>query len=410
MILETYLKNNKKSIRQMHIITGIPETTVREINKREFSKWNIIYLDAIAKTVDKERNIVIQELEKLQKQQIHSFPLGIYNIENRRYIGNKNKLINWISELIDKYTAGNSFFDVFAGTGVVTKDMLKKYNSFIINDFLFSNNIIYKAFFGNESYNPKKLLSKQHVFNTLTTNIKDDDYFSDNFGDKFFSMHDSKIIGEIRTRIENDRSLNDRECAILIASLIYSSDKIANTVGHYDAYRKKVQIVDRFKFDLINPLDTSNKKIQIFREDSNELVRKVSADVAFIDPPYNSRQYSRFYHVLEGIAKWDKPKLSGIAMKPPVENMSDYSRSSAPQVFNDLIQNLDVKYIVVTYSNTYKSNSSSSRNKIPHDEILKFLNKVGKTQSFERPFQFFNAGKTDLKNHKEFVFITEVQK
>lgn len=410
MILETYLKNNNTNIRQMHIVTGIPETTIRGINKRDLSKWNVTYFDAIAKTVGKERNIVMQELEEMQDQKDRSIFLGRYNLENRRYIGNKNKLLNWISELIDEHTEGKSFFDVFAGTGVVTKEMFEKYDSFILNDFLFSNNIIYKAFFGNESFDKEKILSIQQEYNTITTNGEDDEYFSENFGGKFFSVHDAKIIGEIRTRIDNDKSLNERERSILIASLIYSSDKIANTVGHYDAYRKKVQIADRFKFELINPLDTSDKDIQIFRRDANELVRQVSADIAFIDPPYNSRQYSRFYHVLEGIAKWDKPKLDGVAMKPPAENMSDYSRSSAPKIFDDLIQNLDVRYIVVTYNNTYKSKSSSSMNKIAHDEIMHSLNKVGKTQSYEKPFQFFNAGKTDLKDHKEFVFITEVRK
>ena len=410
MLLETYLKNNNTNIRQMHIVSGIPETTVRGINKRDFSKWSVTYFDAIARTVGKERHVVMQELEALKEQADNFAPLGRYNLENRRYIGNKNKLLNWISDLIDAHTEGNSFFDVFAGTGVVSKEMLGKYDSFIMNDFLFSNNIIYKAFFSNDSFDSNKLLSRQKEFNRIITNKEDDDYFSDNFGGKFFSVHDAKVIGEIRTRIEKDKSLTEKERAILIASLIYSSDKIANTVGHYDAYRKKVQIADRFKFELVNPLDTSSKDIQIFREDSNELVRKISGDVAFIDPPYNSRQYSRFYHVLEGIAKWDKPELGGVAMKPPVENMSDYSRSSAPKVFDDLIQNLDVKYIVVTYNNTYKSKSSSSKNKITHDEILESLNKVGKTKSFEMPFQFFNAGKTDLKDHKEFVFITEVEK
>ena len=97
-------------------------------------------------------------------------------------------------------------------------------------------------------------------------------------------------------------------------------------------------------------------------------------------------------------------------MKPPVENMSDYCKSFASQAFNDLILNLDAKYIVVTYNNTYKSKSHSSRNKITHEEILESLTKVGKTSTFEIPFNFFNAGKTDLKDHKEFVFITEVKK
>ncbi len=409
MILETYLKNNNKNLHQMHLITGIPETTVRDINKRDLSKWSLSYYDAIAKTVGKDRSVIMQELEDLKKSQSHSPIFGKYNLENRRYIGNKNKLLNWIADLINENTDGATFFDVFAGTGVVTKKMLEKYDSFIINDFLFSNHIIYKAFFGKETYNVNKLKSLQNQYNGIINNYSDDEYFSKNFGGKFFSINDAKKIGEIRTLIEKDNSLNQREKDILIASLLYSVDKIANTVGHYDAYRKKTILKDKFVFELINPIQTSNKNIKIFRKDANELVRNVTADIAFIDPPYNSRQYSRFYHVLEGIAKWNKPKLEGIAMKPPVENMSEYSRSAAPQVFDDLIQNLNVKYIVVTYNNTYNSKSSSSKNKITHNEILNSLNKVGKTKSFEMPFQFFNAGKTNLMDHKEFVFITEVR-
>lgn len=85
------------------------------------------------------------------------------------------------------------------------------------------------------------------------------------------------------------------------------------------------------------------------------MVRRVRADVAFVDPPYNSRQYLIFYHVMEMITKWEKSILSGVAMKPPLENMSEYSRCNAPIVFNDLIQNLKVRYIIVTYNNTYDS-------------------------------------------------------
>ena len=334
--------------------------------------------------------------------------MGRYNLENRRYIGNKRKLLNWIDDLVKNHTSGNSFFDVFAGTGVVTKEMLSQYKKFILNDFLFSNNIIFKAFFGMGSYDLNKIRDYFEKFQTIDTNSADDDYFVDNYGGKFFSEKDARIIGEIRTIIDNARNLNDREKSILIASLIYSADKIANTVGHYDAYRKNVDMKDCFIFELINPLDVSGKEIEIYREDSNELARKITADIAFIDPPYNSRQYSRFYHVLEGIAKWDKPKLEGVAMKPPAENMSEYSRASAPKIFDDLVKNLNVKYIVVTYNNTYKSKSNSSKNKITHEEILNSLNRVGETQSFEMPYQYFNAGKTALNNHKEFVFITEV--
>ena len=82
---------------------------------------------------------------------------------------------------------------------------------------------------------------------------------------------------------------------------------------------------------LIQPIDI--KSLSIFREDTNALVKKIKADVVYIDPPYNSRQYSRFYHILETLTKWDHPTLYGIALKPKSENMSDYCRESAKDRF-----------------------------------------------------------------------------
>ena len=394
---------------QFHILSGIPETTVRNINKKPFNKWTIEQIDAVATSTKKDRVQVINELQRLSDEYYkNQFNIGKFNLENRRYIGSKLKLLNWISELTKTYTEGKSFFDVFAGTGVVSEKMLNNYDKIIINDFLFSNNVIYNAFFNNESFDAEKLKRLEKEFNNIRNYI-DDEYFSDNYGGKFFSYVDAKRIGEIRERIEKNKGINKKEKEILIASLLYSADKIANTVGHYDAYRKKEKIQDRFVFNLIQPINTKNKEVLIYRDDSNDLARKIKADVAFIDPPYNSRQYSRFYHVLEELTKWDKPKLEGIAMKPPIENMSDYCKNNAPNVFDDLIKNLNVKYIVVTYNNTYNSKSSSSKNKITHRQILESLNSVGETKIFEKPFQYFNAGKTELKNHKEFVFITKVK-
>lgn len=332
----------------------------------------------------------------------------MFGISNRRYTGSKYKLLDWIDELIEANCRGDIFFDVFAGTGVVSDKMKARFSHIIMNDFLYSNEVIYRAFYGKGSYSEEKLDFYCGRYQTLQPQALKENYFSKNFGGKYFSDNDSKLIGEIREDIEQNKGdLSDREYCILIASLLYSLDKVANTVGHYDAYRKIAGIEDRFAYDLICVEDYPGD-VEIYREDSNELVRRIKADVAFIDPPYNSRQYSRFYHVLENLTKWEKPELEGTALKPPAENMSEYCRSSAPKVFADLIAHLNVKYIVVTYNNTYHSKSSSSRNKITLEEIKSILEKKGRTKSFAKNHSFFNAGKTEFDNHKEYVFITEV--
>ena len=332
----------------------------------------------------------------------------MYNISNRRYTGSKYKLLDWIEELILENCEGESFFDVFAGTGVVSAYMSKHYKKVIVNDFLYSNEIIYKAFFGSGEINEATINKYKEKFQKINPNRLKDNYFSENFGGKYFSNNDAKLIGKIREEIKKlKRRLSDREYCILLASLVYSMDKVANTVGHYDAYRKINNIKDRFVYELINP-EKSSEKFSIYRMDANKLVRKVKADIAFIDPPYNSRQYSRFYHVLENVVQWKKPQLEGAALKPQAENMSEYCRSSAPEVFADLIKHIDVKYIVVTYNNTYNSKSSSSKNKITLEEIKDILSSKGQTTIYEKKHQCFNAGRTEFDDHKEFVLITKV--
>src|SRR3989339_1520450 len=329
-------------------------------------------------------------------------------LHNRRYIGNKHKLIEWIFSIINKECGGNSFADVFAGTGVVSAVATKHFKKVLLNDFLHSNYIIYRAFFGNEAWDKAKIDDIIKSYNNIYGGDLEDNYVSKNFGGKFFSNNSAKIIGFIRENIEENRkNLNEREYYVLIASLLYTADKIANTVGHFDAYFKKEFVHDSFFMKPIDPIET--QEITIFQEDTNNLAKKINADVVYIDPPYNSRQYSRFYHVLETLTKWDKPKLHGVALKPDPENMSDYCRANAKDKFAELVRDLDAKYLVVSYNNTYDSKSNSSKNKITLQEIEQILQKKGPTKVFEKNYRHFNAGNTNFNNHKEYLFVTKAK-
>jgi len=330
-----------------------------------------------------------------------------FQLHNRRYIGNKYKLIDWIFSILNRECEGNSFTDIFAGTGVVAAVASKNFEEIILNDFLYSNYAIYKAFFDNGDWNENKINNIIKDYNNINAEDLDENYFSINFGGKYFSKNSSRIIGFIRESIEeNKNNLTEREYYMLIASLLYSVDKIANTVGHYDAYFKKKFIEDNFFMRPIDPVEV--KAVSIFREDANLLAKQIQTDIVYIDPPYNSRQYSRFYHVLETLTKLNKPKLHGVALKPEPENMSDYCRVSAKDRFAELINDINTKYLVVSYNNTYDSKSNSSQNKITLDEIKNILSKRGKTKVFEKDYRHFNAGNTDFKNHKEYLFVTKV--
>lgn len=330
-----------------------------------------------------------------------------FDLQSRRYIGNKAKLTDWIMEIIHKETEGNEMFiDIFSGTAIVAREAMKSYKNVVLNDILFSNNIAYKAFFYNSKWDSKKIVDIVNEYNTINPKEIKENYFSKNFGGKFYEKDISKLIGHIREDIESRKNeLNEKEYAILLTSLIYTIDRLANTVGHFDAYIKKPIIKRPLNFRLIQTEDFSGAKI--YREDSNNLVKRLKGDIAYIDPPYNSRQYSRFYHIYENLVKWEKPKLFGVALKPEPENMSKYCTVKAKDAFRNLVESLDVKYLAVSYNNTYKSKSKSSKNKIEYEEIVEILNGVGKTKIFEQSHQYFNAGKTDFNDHKEYLFLTK---
>ena len=345
--------------------------------------------------------------EKIQETYFHipQVKENHFQLHNRRYIGNKYKLIEWIFSILDKECKGKSFTDIFAGTGVVAAVASKHFDEVILNDFLYSNHAIYQAFFDTGIWDQDKIINIIKNYNNINGEDLDENYFSINFGGKFFSKNSARIIGFVRENIEENRkNLTEREYHMLISSLLYSVDKIANTVGHYDAYFKKELVEDNFFMRPIDPIEV--KSASIFREDANSLAKKIKTDIVYIDPPYNSRQYSRFYHVLETLTKWDKPKLHGVALKPEPENMSDYCRVSAKDRFAELVNDINAKYLVVSYNNTYDSKSNSSQNKITLEEIKNILTKRGKTKIFEKDYRHFNAGNTDFNNHKEYLFVT----
>lgn len=414
--------------------SGIKNKNVKELSDQIIKKFGKNFLDTSVKDLQKisgigpakalqisaafnlVKRILEEETPKLKKKIKKDLQKSLfdsksqknesYSLQNRRYIGNKHKLIEWIFSILDKECKGKTFTDIFAGTGVVAAVASKHFDEIILNDFLYSNEVIYKAFFDNDDWNSKKINSLIDSYNNIDGEDLDENYFSINFGGKYFSNNSAKIIGFVRDDIEkNKENLTEREYSMLISSLLYSIDKIANTVGHYDAYFKKEFVEDNFLMRPINPVKT--KSVTIFREDANLLAKQIKTDIIYIDPPYNSRQYSRFYHVLETLTKWSKPKLHGVALKPEPENMSDYCRVSAKDKFAELVNNINAKYLVVSYNNTYDSKSNSSQNKITLEEIKNILTKRGKTKIFEKDYRHFNAGNTDFNNHKEYLFVTK---
>jgi len=315
-------------------------------------------------------------------------------------------LLGFIKGVVDTHCPNVYVFaDLFAGTGVVSS-AFQDQCAIITNDLLYSNYLCNLAWFSPENYNKAKIEDIISHYNNI--NVNDDNYMSLNFADTYFCAEDCKKIGYIREDIKRryyNKQINEREQALLITSLIYAMDKIAKTCGHYDAFRKGVKFDEHLELRIPHTIE-NNPHNKCYNEDINILAPHIVADLVYLDPPYNSRQYSDAYHLLENVARWEKPTLHGVARKMERSNIkSDYCTSKAVIAFEHLIEHLNTQYILLSYNNMSNKGNNRSNAKIKDDDIMRILTRKGDVQVFTMGYKAFTTGKSEITNHQERLFL-----
>ena len=125
---------------------------------------------------------------------------------------------------------------------------------------MYSNYICHLAWFSSETYSKSKIVDLISQYNNVQ--VLTDNYMSNNFADTYFSLNDCRKIGYIRQDIEDkyyNCEINKRERALLITSLLYAMDKIANTCGHYDAYRRGATFEKHLELYVPEPEEALNE-------------------------------------------------------------------------------------------------------------------------------------------------------
>ncbi|WP_104749790.1 DNA adenine methylase [Helicobacter cynogastricus] len=332
-----------------------------------------------------------------------------FNISNRRYLGGKAHMLDLIAQVIRQHTQGcKSFADLFAGTGVVAHHFNPSFD-IVVNDLLACNHHAYVCFFSHQPYDRGLILHLITHYNQATDLT--DNYYSQTFANTYLSAKNLKLVGWIRDDLDEKlkkKEVNEREYSILVTSLIYAIDRIANTVGHYDAYRKNGELERPLELRMPIIADTYNTHNQIFNMDANVLAKCLSVDIVYLDPPYNSRQYANAYHFLENIARNKKPPVFGSAGKMDLSALrSQYCLKNAKEHFKELIDSLQARYILFSYNNT-KSANPRSNTKISDADILEILGQKGVVSVFGKDCTPFSAGKSAIANHQERLFFCAV--
>ena len=288
-----------------------------------------------------------------------------------RYLGNKTRLLNFIDDVIIKYNiSGKIFVDLFAGTGAVSDFFKGKYRV-IANDYMFYSTILARAKI--ENYHIPDFVKFRNKFNmdpfewlNNKKYIPDERFFVlNNYAPQgnrqYFTNSNAIQIDGIRIELNsllNDGYIEPNEFDFLLASLIESVTRFSNTSGTYQAFLKQwdKRALKDFKLEPLTMLPSLSvdKNNQAFNQNSNLLVRneQLEGDIVYIDPPYTTTQYTNSYHVLETIARYDYPEIFGKTGRRVKREFSSYSnQAKALEEFEDLIRQLNIRHVLISYSN-----------------------------------------------------------
>lgn len=338
--------------------------------------------------------------------------LRTFEINNRRYLGNKFKLLPFIRRIVDEECNNvTSVLDAFSGTGSVSFAFLDK--QLLVNDMMYCNYLAALCWFSPQRADVQKIIEILEYYNKVDTS-REENYMWEKFRDTYFSADVCRKIGFVREDIERmfaNKELNERERAAVITSLVYAMDRISNTYGHYDSYIQNATYNNDFELRLPKLDYELNPDNRCFNMDANLLAGEVTCDLAYLDPPYNSRNYCDAYHLLENVARWEKPDVVGVARKMDRSAMkSEYCKVTANESLEDLVDKLRCRYIMLSYNNNGQKLQIRSNAKISDDEIMRILVKRGEVRVFTQDFKPFSAGRGENIDNQERLFLCAVRR
>lgn len=312
------------------------------------------------------------------------------------YIGSKYSLLDFIENVIENvsgYKTGDNcvFADIFAGTGVVGSAYKGKGAYVIANDIQYYSYVLNKHFIENVPPLNNDLGVVLNSLKPLKGFIYNNYCEGSGSGRNYFTDSNGKKCDAIRTFLEeahSSREMGDAEYFYYLASLINSIDKYANTASVYAAFLKHIKksAAKDFKLSLLPVF--SGQAGKVYNEDVNDLITKINGDILYLDPPYNTRQYSANYHILETIAKYDSPALRGITGLRGYElQKSDFcSKRTACTALDSLIKNADFGYIFLSYNNEGLMSA---------DTIRDIMSAYGKYSVYTKEYKRFKADKDE---------------
>lgn len=350
------------------------------------------------------------------------------NIHRLNYIGSKFQLLDWITENMKEKTGWASFAnktvaDLFAGTGVVSYHFRTNGagagapTTVISNDAELYSSIIAHAFTRSVfseltdrviTEMNKDIAENKHI--TAAGDAPAAGYITRHYSPfetnerMFFTVENARRIDYMRNKLESLRSaaatdataaaMTDDEYKFILASIILSADAVSNVPAVYGCFLKKFKekaVKNLVLFPIHTITTQANPGSMAYNCDvlDPEFLSGIMADMVYLDPPYNHRQYSKNYFPLNIIAKTPEQLTIEAPLKGktgiPVDCfISPFCRKgkTVEVAFETLFRELKTKWIFLSYS---------SESIVPKERMLELMGKYGDVEVVERDYKRFKS-------------------
>lgn len=344
------------------------------------------------------------------------------------YLGNKRSLLSFIGNAIeyvkkDLKKEKIDTFDVFAGSGIVSRFLKQYSNNLFTNDLEDYTKTINTCYLTNKSQIDFKELDKWHKF--LTDKLSKEPLIDNGFirrlyspkydkdiqaGERvFYTVRNARYIDTCRQLID---TIPEPYKTLFLGNLLYEASVKNNTGGVFKGFYKNSKTnIGQFggngrnaltrilsDINIQKPVFSNYEcKVHVLQGDSN-LICKIlpEVDLAYLDPPYNQHPYGSNYFMLNLINNYKEPdtisKVSGI---PTDWNKSTYNKKAeALRSLKELCQNLNSKYILISFN---------SEGFVSYEEMTTMLESMGDVKTFDHKYNVFRACR-NLKDRDIHVF------
>lgn len=244
-------------------------------------------------------------------------------------------------------------------------------------------------------------------------------YFTETFciKSRFFQPKNGRKIDAIRSAIE-EKCLDPELKSVVLVSLLEAADRVDSTCGVQMAYLKEWAPRSYNDLSLRMPdclPQARHGKGESWQLDAIDACGQLSADIAYIDPPYNQHSYLSNYHIWETLALWDKPDHYGRACKRVdcQSRKSDFnSKRKFAAALEAIVQNINAQTIIMSFSNEGYATK---------DEIELMLSQRGTVTASSYPYKRYVGAQIGIYNHRgtkvgrvshlqntEYIYVVDV--